>query len=282
MINWIKHFLFTPSPSRKRNDIETRFNTLIENFCETCGDNPSINRPKLLKWIEQFNSNSYSIPEKVLKELRYYSSSNLSRMTAELVEIVYNEFKCQKKDLFFVPIGDDGSGSQIIARSLRNNEKVIASNVINIHKLHLTKSEEAKNKIIVFLDDFSGTGDTFETWWLMNEPLIYPFNAKLGIALAVLNQKAEIKIRSYIPHTFYIDYLSDRHNVFNETSEIFDQKEKTKLLEYCSHTGCGQNYIKGYGECGLMISFQHGCPNNSIPILWYNRNKWLNLFNRRN
>ena len=27
----------------------------------------------------------------------------------------------------------------------------------------------------------------------------------------------------------------------------------------------------GYGSCGLMISFQHGCPNNSIPILWYNR-----------
>jgi len=71
-------------------------------------------------------------------------------------------------------------------------------------------------------------------------------------------------------------------DMFSEKSEIFSENEKETLLKYCEITGCPNNMVRGFKDCGLLLGFQHGCPNNSLPILWYDRNSWINLFHRRN
>ena len=63
-------------------------------------------------------------------------------------------------------------------------------------------------------------------------------------------------------------------------SSIFSSKEKTALKAYCRRTACAPEYIFGKGECGLLLSFAYGCPNNSLPILWHQSGKWKRLFKR--
>ena len=41
------------------------------------------------------------------------------------------------------------------------------------------------------------------------------------------------------------------------------------------------DFERGFGNCGLLLAFKHGCPNNSLPVLWYSRNNWRPFFNRR-
>lgn len=282
MKNWIKHFLHTLSPTIRRNDIESKFNGIIENFIDKCGSHHLINRPRVLNWILQFDEQSLSIPEKVLTNLRYYSASTLNKMAEELVEIVTTNIRCSKNDLYYVPVGGAGSGSQTIARIFRTKSNVKPKNVVNLHELYVNRKEEVQNKYIIFFDDFSGTGKTLTDWWKLNEPIILPLNATFVIAVIVLNHKAEDKVKSLNQPIFNVDFLHSNLNVFNNECGIFDKNEKQTLIKFCERTGCSTEYLKGFGECGLIVSFQHGCPNNSLPILWYDKDKWLTLFDRRN
>ena len=62
----------------------------------------------------------------------------------------------------------------------------------------------------------------------------------------------------------------------------FSPEEKRSILTLCRDTRCSNDYIKGYGGCGLLVVFKHGCPNNSVPILWYdNQPHWERLFLRK-
>jgi hypothetical protein len=282
MKNLIRHFLSILTQKRKRNRIELKFDLLIDDFLETCRDHHLVTRPRILRWINQFDEKSITIPDKILSELRYYSSSNLTRMTNELVDTVLATIDCDPNDLYFVPIGDAGSGSQSIARILRNNTLINRNNILNLYTLHATRQSDVVNKNIVFVDDFSGTGNTFKEWWDRIEPLILPLDANIGFAVIVLNQRAEAVLREIGNPIYHIDYLCERFNVFSNECSVFTENEKELISKYCTETGCKTAFRKGYGECGLMISFAHGCPNNSIPILWYNAKGWSNLFDRRN
>ncbi|KQZ09170.1 hypothetical protein ASD23_12850 [Agromyces sp. Root1464] len=39
------------------------------------------------------------------------------------------------------------------------------------------------------------------------------------------------------------------------------------LSRYSPRTGCDQYGNAGYGDLGLALSFHHGCPNNTVPVL---------------
>jgi|ERR1035437_22027 hypothetical protein len=281
MKNWIKHFLFTLIPTIRRNSIEVKFDSIIEDFINRCGDHHLVTRPRVLNWIQQFDDESLIIPEKILTKLKYYSSATLTIMTDNLIKIITTNLGCNKDDIYYVPIGGAGSGAQNIARAIRNNKRVNPVNVVNLHELYVNRAAEVHNKHLILIDDFSGSGKTIKEWFEMNEPLIYPFNANLSIALLVLNHKAEEKVRKLNLPTFNVEFIDSKSDVFDDSCNIFKNEEKNVLLEFCKKTGCSDPYLKGFGDCGIMVSFQHGCPNNSIPVLWYDRKQWITLFERR-
>ena len=273
--------MYILNPTVRKNEIELEFDELIQDFIETCRDHQSITRPRVLKWIQQFDNQSLDIPRKILSELRYYSSTTLTGMTNEFVDLVYQRLNCNRSDLFFVPIGGAGSGAQNIARVIRTHPNVNARNVIDLFELNSTRFDDAYGKYIIFFDDFSGSGKTIREWWDRNEPLILPFNATIGLGVVLINYMAEEEIMKLDQIYFFVEYLNERFNIFNDHCEIFSNTEQDKILSYCTKTRCSSEYLRGYGNCGLLISFQHGCPNNSLPILWYDRTDWLNLFHRR-
>jgi hypothetical protein len=112
------------------------------------------------------------------------------------------------------------------------------------------------------------------------ESLIRPLNASIYVGLLVLNEPARDKIESFAS-VLTVTELSKRDNVYDETNSNFSPNEKKRLLRNSRKTGCGPSFEKGFGENGLLVAFKHGCPNNSLPILWYEGKKWLSLFNRR-
>ena len=106
-------------------------------------------------------------------------------------------------------------------------------------------------------------------------------NAKIGIGIIIYNYKAEEVFKQLNQTMFFVDYLSEQYYVLDKNCSFLSEKEKEVLIDCCRQTGCSEKYVKGLGDCGLLISLQHGCPNNSLPILWHNRKGWINLFHRR-
>ena len=134
--------------------------------------------------------------------------------------------------------------------------------------------------VVVLVDVFSGTGKQMAEWWYVVEPLVRPIGAAVVVGLLVLNGKARTRIEEFA-RLLSVDELLDDADVFSGACQDFDADEKEVLAEYCKNTGVDDGFVKGVGDCGLLVAFKHGCPNNSLPILWWESKAWRQLFRRR-
>lgn len=280
MKNWKKLILYHLHPELRRIELHDRFDHLVESFTDRCSDHYPVRRERVYSWINQFAYKSLEIPEKVLPAIRYFSRSKITQLSRQLVEVIKSNYHCNEDIIYYIPIGGPASGSGNIARILGSLPNVNRSNVIDFRTL-IDEPPRFKDKILIFFDDFSGTGETIIQWWEKNATLILPIEATYGIAVLVMNYRAHDELVKLEQSLFSIENLNRESDIFHVSNHLFTEDEKGKLLDYCKRTKCNIGELKGVGECGLLLCFQHGCPDNSIPILWYNNKHWINLFERR-
>jgi hypothetical protein len=267
-------------PNHNRiNLIHTTYNRQIQRAAQDFGDHEGMGTPRITRWIAQFRNNDIQLAIKILQEIKYYSTENIRAMVHGLVGLTYHHFPQIDRDkIFFIPVGFSFEGSSIIARALRDeigNERRIKQ------MADLEKLEAGTFDVLVFIDDFSGTGNTLKSWWDNVETLVLPRNVPFAIALLVLNHRAREIIEQFAG-IICVDELDENRNVVSPNSRSFTAMEKQKIIDYCRLTGCAEKYLLGYGECGLLIAFKHQCPNNSLPILWHTceQAQWEGLFKR--
>jgi hypothetical protein len=239
-----------------------------------------MSRSKVLQWIEQFDDADLECGVKVLANIKYYSAPQIRQMLRTLVRLAYQRLGgIPRNRIYFVPVGRAGGGANIVARALEDVPGVSRNQIK--HMLELDKLQPDDVGGIVFLDDFSGTGNTLVTWWETVEMMIRPKNARFVVAVLVLNHSALDKIQKFTEHLVGADHLTENDNSLSTLSAMFTDPEKETLLAYCGKTKSSPEYLRGFGDCGLLVAFRHGCPNDSLPILWHRSGAWLSLFRRR-
>jgi hypothetical protein len=251
----------------------------VDKAAANFGDHEEMSKGKVLGWIANFSDRDIPIALKVLESIRYYPTSKIRSMVREIVQSVKQDFSTIPwNKIFFIAIGGPWSGSMTIARVLRDTGMIYESNI-----KHMTELEElpaSEVGALVFFDDFCGTGDTLLDWWDVNEPIILPKNAPFALALLVLNGRARRILESFI-RIVHIDELDESENVLSSSSSKFTRREKNIISRYCRKTRCETDFVNGYKGCALLLAFKHGCPDNSLPILWKESNDWISLFKRR-
>jgi len=264
-----------------RQSVELRFHDVIERAASDYGDHTGITRAKIIRWLSQFSPRSRPLAAKVLTSLTYYADNNVRTMAQRLVDATYHEYAAvAKNQICFVPIGSAGSGAQQIARHLRSMRHVPRGCVIDL--LELDRRAPTEVQVVVAFDDFSGTGQTIKEWWDLNESIIRPKASEIVLGILVLNCIARSPLEEITERIMPVEELPASANVFHNDCIDFTIQEKTSLRRLCVRTKCGPKYVNGWGECGLLVVFKHGCPNNSIPILWHEREgEWEALFKRR-
>jgi hypothetical protein len=199
-------------------------------------------------------------------------------MTRQLVRIVRDEFRgIDARRIVFIPVGKPGSSANVIARALgqlRDGPRINPVTMADLERL-----DPGRVSAIVFIDDFSGTGQQLSEWWANVEPLVRPKTARVVVGLLVLNGVARSRLEQFA-RTLCVDELDATANVLGAACADFEAEEKDVLIQYCLKTGSSADYVHGRGACGLLLSFKHGCPNNSLPILWWEGKPWRPLFKR--
>ena len=260
--------------------IETEYDDLIEYAEDNYADHEGVRRATIVRWLAQFSKKSRPVAAKSLEVLTYFSTSNIRKMTSELVDCVYQEYpSVSKKHIYFVPIGGAGAGSQVIARVLRGIAKVPAGCVVTMLDVEGIAAEQMK--VVVLVEDFSGTGKQIDEWWPVVEGIFLPKNADIVLGLLVINYRARTRLAPVFKRILAVADLERQHDVFDAKCTKFSRAEKNALLAACRSTGCSSRFLKGFGDSGLLVVFKHGCPNNSLPILWYSQGAWHNLFQRQ-
>ena len=265
----------------------------------------------IYKWLDNFKDEEFKTAIKILEQLEYFSSTDLSAIIKSHLDPFlaptnkFNKGTC----LHFIPIGKAGKSGFVILYLIKNlfKENIYAKGLqppkfyykaseIDIEKLN-------KNDIIIFVDDIIGSGDTFlsavctkeqkehlgiNTIPLNNEKeveLCLPdkiFN--VAILSCIIMERAKKKINRVFPHI----------NIMGETRNRLFEKGKSPLhsymtiletrslaYEYGKKLVDDKNKILGYGNSQAMIIFEHATPNNTLPIIWKGCNnedfKWYPL-----
>ncbi|MGH6804278.1 MAG: phosphoribosyltransferase-like protein [Methyloceanibacter sp.] len=148
-----------------------------------------------------------------------------------------------------------------------------------VYKRDLLVDAPTSDDSVVFVDDFSATGDQAVGAWNDTLRELLPDSPKTYLVLAAVSRAAKERIvrdtqlKVYSPTT-----LMEEDNILGGHCNHFSAREREALLDYC--VKADEKRPRGYGDCGFVVVFAHGCPNNSIPILHRNHGKWRGLFPR--
>ncbi|MBQ0832839.1 hypothetical protein [Marinobacter sp.] len=191
----------------------------------------------------------------------------------------------------FVPVNiNDGKikSSAVVAREF------IHANDIPQHFIQqpsvLGRAIDNGTKLVVFIDDFAGSGFQFLKFLRQNPIDNYQDKAKFLYAPLCAHQDAIDRIEKETGQVrvIPIDTLTDQHNFFYSCEEGFFRGDKTnspenarsfyeELFTQCSN----KKYLFGMNNQSLTYSFFFSTPNNNIKALYHNElNVWKRLIFR--
>lgn len=132
---------------------------------------------------------------------------------------------------------------------------------------------------LVLIDDFVGTGDSVSTAWNESFAELVPDVGQVFLLVAAAVSQGRARVAEETSMTCIAGHeLTLGDNFFGTACRSFTEQEKRSMLKYCKRANVRDP--KGYKECGLVLTFSHRCPNNSLPILHADHNNWTGLFPR--
>lgn len=165
------------------------------------------------------------------------------------------------------------SGYQIVRlfkRVLRVKEKWII-------KPETIPKLENSSTIILFVDDFLGTGQQFSRF-LASLDDYSKTHYVIYAPLTALDDGINT-IQSRFPYLKIAcaEHLRPTHNVFHPDSSCFDDGTNTPAGAKEFQASLFQQFgiplrrkqQLGYGGAGLAYAFHHACPNNCLPLFWW-------------
>lgn len=141
----------------------------------------------------------------------------------------------------------------------------------------------------VFIDDFCGTGDQFAD---NIESVVQQLKAttphlKFYYYPLFATSRALNKIRTagFVDEVRCVMELDYSYECFHPKSRYFsDASELSTSREIFTQYGTVilPAAPLGYGGCQLLLGFHHNVPDNTLPIIWMDNEKWTGLFTRHN
>ena len=252
----------------------------IAAIAERFSDHEGMDDSHVAEWLGQFDAEDTPLALRVLGRTRYYGQVEIRTMAKQLIDVALEQAKVRGMTrVAFVAAGTPGSGSSIVIRAAREHLAIRAKPLLDMLAVSHLKPNEYD--VIVFIDDFSGTGTTLTDWWATVESSVEPTNAAVWLGLLVATKDAVTRVKQFADWVHVIDQLPQKANVFAKGNTQFSSTQKTRLHTYCQRTGAHREYVSGLGRCGLLLAFKYGCPDNSLPVLWHPSPTWRPLFQRR-
>jgi hypothetical protein len=258
--------------------VEASYQAQIAAAHERFADHEDMDGARILNWLLQFDDPDLPLGVRILEAVRYVKGSDIRSMSRDLFAMVRDELARQGLNrAAFVAAGTPGSGSGTVARVLR--ESIRGSSHANMSMWHLATAAPGSLDAVVFFDDFSGTGQTLKDWWATVEASVRPITTDVYVGLLIATNRARRAVEDFA-QVLAVSELAPRENALANDSDLLTAKEKARTRDYCARTGTQAIYHEGYGGCALLLAFKHGCPDNSLPILWADTAAWRPLFSR--
>ena len=236
-------------------------------------------------WLMQIPADSREIVKTLIFNMSYYSNATSNKWLEMLhKELLKQENVTNDNTIYAFLKSPDGLSNS--SNDYWTNYKAINrinSNlcVENLDAIYPEQWELIDN--IVFIDDFSGTGNTFIKE-LEKRPTTYSGKRIFFIALNVM-QLAIDKINEFADeYDIKIIFLVSKiqHKAFERNLFTNDNEAKNNIAEMSTALGIPSNHILGYEETESLVSFYNNTPNNTLGFIRYDTQDYKSIFPRKN
>lgn len=254
----------------------------------------SITQLDVINWLGNFEEEDWDNALTISERIKYFNTPAILNELDTFLAKILNLYP--DKTIYVSFLGEFGkSGSHLIyyfkkSPTYKNNDlkfKILQ----HLRKIH-TKIKN--DDVLLLIDDFIGTGESV-TKFFNHEIKQQLLSKKLNITTIFLciaymedaKKKIEQNVSNYeIIGTPYRKAFSNLGSVFGY------RKRMISIKNFCFNYGqhlfsifdeekrITTNYPLGYGDSQALIVFNHTSPNNTIPIIWSNKNSWTPLFAR--
>lgn len=250
------------------------------------------------QWLENFDTKSDKLEMlELLSKFTYYNEKEISSLLTSSFELLksylslihlnqkieisdLNEFV--KNNCYFVGTWENPSKSGVhLLYDFRVLNKLPPRIFCN------TVKDVPKNApFVIFLDDIAGSGRQASDFWnlrvikerkhLTNTKFLYLVLVGNEKGIEYIETKTKIKVLPVVK-------LDDRYKLFSKSSIYFpDKKKRQKVQKICEKYGkrLYANNPLGFANSQMLIGFHHNIPDNTLPIIWENKNNWDPIFPR--
>lgn len=241
---------------------------------------------KIDNWLSQFNDENRELEYDLLKHFQMYRGKSLDKKIKALYDKFLNEIAWGNINNIFFTLnniyGRYGNSSQYYF----NFRKVTGKDVYDINEENIDDIIAINNNHIVFIDDYSGSGESFINiidYWINKKPEFRNFEivflvvniSKLGLTNINLykeNNKLSISIISIdvSEKAFKPGNIFKADACFNKRVEYLKQCERLSL----------KSSPFGYEETEALIAFDTCVPNNNLATFREKSDKYKPLIYR--
>lgn len=244
-------------------------------------DGTVISQDKIESWLFNFKTNKdRKSALKLLDKLTYITYNDLRALVKSAYGSLLGSIHANSlTNCYISPIGKLTSGSTHLAKIFEEENGIDDKLVIPFE--NLKSLTEIKDKTLVLIDDFIGSGSTYIRWYKENASQLSNFSKVIyvsatGLQNGIINIESETKTEVICANIFDED-----EQVIDGT--LFDLEDKQTIKELIDKysSRIGSEYIYGHGNCQLLLAFEYNIPNSSIGILWWSKNNWTPLIKRK-
>jgi hypothetical protein len=243
-----------------------------------------VNDGRIERWLRQFAVTDKDLAARILDCVDFVSRAQMIDIFRTFLSTCEGwdiDERRRKGRWFFVAFsssaGESGDEMLHLFRSANGLSRK-QYNTLFKHKSELLRENPGPNDAVVFIDDFSGTGNQVCTYWPEMQELL-PNGPKTYLVLVAAGESAHTRIEAETELDLISGiWLTERDNIFSDRCLHFTQAEKNIILKYCRIAN--NTTPRGYGDSGFVVIFAHTCPNNTIPILHAYHPHWEGLFRR--
>jgi hypothetical protein len=262
-------------------------------------------------WLEQFGGRreqelAFALLRRLKKE-GYFNDAKIYTTFKRIHSLIIAEQgssgqwaqliqKRKMSNIFVTSIGHEGKSGASLLYVYRQANQISASLTGTIEDAADFLKKANRPTVLVFIDDFIGSGNTcIETVRrfaeLISKQQIEQSGHLICVATLVATRTGVAAVEAATDHqlrVFLGEELSSRHRAFSPDAGIFrSDKDRTEAEALCRSIGevLEAKQPLGYDDCQALLTFPYRCPNNTLPVFHkigksYRGKEWLPLFPR--
>jgi hypothetical protein len=244
-----------------------------------------VSQQSIEDWLAQFQAGHRDAAARLLDAVDFYTADRISasfRSSLESLPGWNRDADARAGKWRFAALSRSaGESGDAMMHRFRLANKLDSKNYndLFIHPSQILLADLKQEDTLVLIDDFVGTGDSVcDAWRLSFEELVAGIGTVYLLVVAAVST-GRGKIQAETPITCVPGHeITCADDLFAPQCDKFSEAEKNSILSYCKRAS--RREPRGYGNCGLVLVFNHRCPNNTLPIFHIDGARWSGLFPR--